>query len=68
MGLIVGQKSRPKGFADPTPSELSKFWKDDENQRKMEADTMVKGANQTVPVSDIKSVDILEGRDPYLPP
>jgi len=34
----------------------------------MEADTMVKGANQTVPVSDVKSVDILEGRDPYMPP
>ena len=67
MGLIVGQKTRPKGFAEPTPSELSKFWRDEEHARRYEGDT-VKPANQTVPVSDVKSVDILEGRDPYMPP
>ena len=27
MGLLCGQRTRPKGFAEPTPSELNMFYK-----------------------------------------
>lgn len=28
VGLLVGQKTRPSGFAEPTPSELEAFEKE----------------------------------------
>ena len=27
MGLLCGQRTRPKGFAEPTDSELNTFYK-----------------------------------------
>lgn len=64
VGLIAGQKTRPNGFADPTPSEISKFWKEEENERKLQemiSEAQGKGGSET------KSVDPAEGRDPPIP-
>ena len=64
MGLLCGQKTRPSGFADATPSELAAHYRSEE------------GAGQTIDyqngerrhASDAAADDVFDGRDPYVRP
>lgn len=62
MGLLVGQRTRPTGFADPTPSELDRFYKTDTREKGRTLDY------EQDDLSDIATEEALGGPEPYIRP
>lgn len=62
MGLLCGQKTRPAGFAEATPSELATFYKTQQGE-----------AGHTIDYQNgerrhAEADDVFEGHDPYVRP
>ena len=63
MGLLCGQRTRPSGFAEATPSELATFYK---TQQAAAGQTIEYLEGERRNASDAE--DVFEGRDPYVRP
>lgn len=61
MGLLCGQKTRPSGFADATPSEMAGYYK---TQGADGSNTIDYQNGRGSPERE----DPFEGRDPYVRP
>ena len=64
MGLLCGQKSRPVGFAEPTPTEVEAFYKTQQAEQSNTIDYQMgerRGSAQ-------EEADFFEGTEPYVRP
>ena len=65
MGLLCGQKTRPTGFAEPTPSEVAAFYK---TQQAEQSNTIDYGFDERRNSSPTEDAEVLEGAEPYVRP
>ena len=66
MGLLCGQKTRPSGFAEATPSELGAFYKTQQADANEHTIDYQNGERRNA--SDAAADDVFEGHDPYVRP
>ena len=66
MGLLCGQKTRPSGFAEATPSELAGYYKTQKEEGN--ENTIDYGNGERRNGQDAAADDVFEGHDPYVRP
>lgn len=66
MGLLCGQKTRPTGFVEPTPSECDAFYKTQQAADQSNTIDYQPGERRNS-VGD-EANEILEGPEPYVRP
>ena len=59
MGLLCGQKTRPTGFAEPTPSECAAFYKT--QQAVDQSNTIDYQPGERRNSAEEEAIEILEG-------
>ena len=64
MGLLCGQKTRPGGFAEPTPTEVNCFYKTQQAEQSNTIDYQMGGRR----TSAQEEAEFFEGTEPYVRP